>query len=131
MSHAAGIPTVGTRAPSVRKPALATLALVIPLLVVIAVAIVLVATGPGAGTQNTIASDGPGGSDAAAVPHPRSVPAVRPAPTRGAVPVPPQSAAVVLPRRVIVPESLAQPRPGLAGKDEAATAAAIGAQNRK
>lgn len=57
MSHVARIPTVGTGAPSVRKPGVDTLALVIPLLVVIAVAVALVATGPGASTENTVAYD--------------------------------------------------------------------------
>jgi hypothetical protein len=109
MSHVARIPTVGTGAPSARKPGVATLVLVISLLVAIAAAVALVATGPGASTENTVASDGP-------ATHPRGLPLVRPAPTPGSV--------QVVPERDL--DSRAQTSPGLAAKDEAATAAAIG-----
>ena len=86
MSHAGRISTVGSGAPSTRKPALATVALVIPSVVVIAVAIVLAATGPGADTQSKVAPDAPGGSQAAGKFSPASLPDLRTAPRRGSVP---------------------------------------------
>jgi hypothetical protein len=102
MSHASRISTVGTRPLSLRRPALVTLAVVIAFVVVIATVTILIATGSGAGTQSSVASDTspyPGLSQQAeqatrqpevgATTHPRSVPPLRFAPSRGSAQIVP------------------------------------------
>jgi hypothetical protein len=82
MSHAESFSHAGTGAPTVARGAvLATVALLVAVVVVV---LVLAATGPG-DTQSTV-SDGPQGSDAASIVHPRGGGLLRSAPSRGVGP---------------------------------------------
>jgi hypothetical protein len=76
MSHVGSISHGGEGAPTLAPAAvLATVALMVAVVVVV---LVLAATSPG-GTQGTL-SDGPQGSDAAPIVHPRGVGLLRSAP---------------------------------------------------
>jgi hypothetical protein len=103
MSQAARISPVGTRL-GVRPRALAALGVLIAIVVVVAMATILMSSGSGVATQGNVAPDAgpyPGLAQqadqatrqpqAGAITHPRSVPPVRIAPSRGSAPPEPRN----------------------------------------